>query len=124
MDLVRDLLDKKVVDRNGREVGRVDSIVLAVRDGQVPRVIAIEIGPAVLAARVWPALGRWVEGLEHALGVDAGRPTRIPFSAVLAVHDSVQVDMAFGELPASTIERRLRRWLSAIPEVRRASRPS
>ena len=28
MDLVRDMLDKKVVDRNGREMGRVDSIVL------------------------------------------------------------------------------------------------
>ena len=35
MDLVRDLLDKLVVDRNGREMGRVDGIVLDHRDGSM-----------------------------------------------------------------------------------------
>jgi sporulation protein YlmC with PRC-barrel domain len=120
MDLVRDLLDKKVVDRNGREIGRVDSIVVANSAGGLPRVTAIEIGPAVLAARVWPPLGRWIEGLEHALGVAEGRPTRIPLSAVIAVNDAVKVDVAFGDLPASTIELRLRRWIRSIPEWNRA----
>ena len=52
MDLIRDLLDKKVSDRNGREMGRVDSVILDVRDGAPPRVAAIEIGPAALAYRV------------------------------------------------------------------------
>jgi sporulation protein YlmC with PRC-barrel domain len=37
MDLVRDLLDKKVVDRNGREMGRVDGIVISIRAGAAPR---------------------------------------------------------------------------------------
>ena len=62
MDLVRDLLDKKVVDRNGREIGRVDSVVLENgRHGPV-RVSAIEIGPAVLAYRPVPpstTTARW-----------------------------------------------------------------
>ena len=115
MDLVRDLLDKKVVDRNGRELGRVDAIVLTVADSSPPRVESIEIGPRVLAERVRPMLGRLVAGLEHAFGIDAGRPLRIPFTDILEVHDHVKVDLAFGETAAATIEQRLRRWIGAIP---------
>jgi len=115
MDLVRDLLDKKVVDRNGREMGRVDAVVITVRDGTAPRVEALELGPRVLAGRVCPILERWVAGLEHAFGVDAGRPLRIPFADVLDTHEHIKVDVAFGETAAATIEQRLRRWISAIP---------
>ena len=115
MDLIRDLLDKEVVDRNGREVGRVDTVVLDVRDGAPPRVVALELGPAVLAYRVHPIFGRWVAGLEHALGVDRGRPLRIEFSDVLGLHDHVKVDLAFGETAAATVELRLRRWVGSIP---------
>jgi sporulation protein YlmC with PRC-barrel domain len=115
MDLVRDLLDKKVVDRNSRELGRVDAVVLGVGTDSPPRVEAIEIGPRVLAERVRPFLGRWVAGVEHAFGVDAGRPLRIPFRDILDVHDSIKVDLAFGETAAATIEQRLRRWIGAIP---------
>ena len=38
MDLVCNLLDKRVVDRNGRAMGRVDGIALEQRPGQPPRV--------------------------------------------------------------------------------------
>jgi sporulation protein YlmC with PRC-barrel domain len=64
MDLVRDLLDEKVVDRHGREMGRVDDITLEIRDGAPPLVSAIELGPSVIARRLHPALGRWVTALE------------------------------------------------------------
>jgi sporulation protein YlmC with PRC-barrel domain len=115
MDLVRDVLDKRVVDRHGREMGRVDGIVLEVRDGAPPRVAALEIGPAVLARRLHPFFGRCVEALEYVFGVHEGRPLRVPFGDVLDVHDSVKVDRAFGETAAATVEQRLRRWISAIP---------
>lgn len=115
MDLVRDLLDKKVVDRNGREMGRADSVILHVSGGEPPRVAALELGAAVLAHRVSPLLGRWVAALEHAFGVDAGRPLRIPFRAVLGIHDHVKVDLVFGETAAATVEQRVRRWVSSIP---------
>jgi sporulation protein YlmC with PRC-barrel domain len=115
VDLVHDLLDKHVVDRHGREMGRVDSVILEVRDGASPRVAAIEIGPAVLAQRVHPTLGRWVAALEHAFGVDEGRPVRIPFSAILDIGDHVKVDVAYGETAAATVERRLRSWVASLP---------
>jgi sporulation protein YlmC with PRC-barrel domain len=115
VDLVHDLLDKIVVDRHGREMGRVDGIVLEIRENAAPRVAAIEIGPAVLAHRIHPIVGRWVAALEKGFGIDAGRPLRIPFSAILDIEADVRVDLAFGETPAATVEQRLRRWVSALP---------
>src|ERR1043166_5058301 len=116
MDLVRDLLDKRVVDRHGRDMGRVDSVVMEYRDGAPPQVTAIEIGPAVLAFRVRPMLGRVVAALEYIFGVDEGRPFRIALDDVLDIRDHVKVDVAFGETPAATVEQRLRRWTRAVPE--------
>ncbi len=115
MDLIRDVLDKKVVDRNGRDTGRVDGMVLHAAGGRPPRVAAIEIGPAVLGHRIHPLLGRWIAGLELALGIGEGRPLRIPFRNVLGVDDHVKVDLAFGETSAATLEKRLRRWVAALP---------
>ncbi len=115
MDLVRDLLDTLVVDRNGREMGRVDTIVLDVRDGAPPEVVALELGPAVLAYRLGPWLGRLVAGIEHAFEVDAGRPVRVRLKDVLSIHNHVKVDLAFGETGAATIESRLRRWVGSLP---------
>jgi len=115
VDLVRDLLDKKVVDRNGREMGRVDRIVLDVREGAPPRVAALEIGPSALAARLGARLGRWAAAIEHGFGLDAGRPVRIPIDEVLDVHDHVRIDRAAGETPALEVEQRARRWVASIP---------
>ena len=115
MDLVRDLLDKKVVDRHGREMGRVDRIVLELRDGAPPRVTAIELGPAVLAERVHRVFGRWVRALEVALGIENGRPLRIPFSAILSTEAHIKVDLAAGETTAATLEKQLRGWVGRIP---------
>jgi sporulation protein YlmC with PRC-barrel domain len=94
VDLVRDLLDKRLVDRNGREMGRVDRIMLQVRAGAPPRVAMLEVGPSVLASRLHPVLGRVVAALEYACGVHEGRPVRVAFHDVIDVHDHVRVDDA------------------------------
>jgi sporulation protein YlmC with PRC-barrel domain len=114
MDVVRDVLDKRVIDRNGREVGRVDGVVLERRDGFPPRLAAIEIGPSVLGYRLHPIAGRWIEALEHACGVDAGRPTRIPV-AKITVDADVKIALAIGETGAPNIERLLAEWIAKIP---------
>jgi hypothetical protein len=115
VDLIRDVLDKLVVDRNGREMGRVDGLIVEVRAEAPPRVTAIEIGPAVLAHRIAPWLGRVVSGLEHALGIAEGRPLRIPVADILDITDRVKVDRAAGQTAAATLEQRLRSWVSRIP---------
>lgn len=110
MDLVRDLLDKPLRDRNGVEMGRVDGVVLEVQDGEPPRVIAIEIGPAVLAHRLRPSMVRRVEAAEIALGVNANRPTRIAVSDV-QVDETITVSVAISDTGAGNVERALRRLL-------------
>lgn len=114
MDLIRDISDKLVVDRDGREIGRVDRVLLDVGSDKL-RVVAIEIGPAVFASRLSPTLGRWVAGLERALGFDDGRPMRVAIRDVIAIHPHVRVNRAFADTPAATVEATLRRWLPRLP---------
>ena len=114
LDLVRDVLDKQVLDRYGREMGRVDGVVIETGGG-VARVVAIEIGAATLARRVASFLGRWASGCERALGIDVGRPLRIPFSAVLDISDHIRVDVAVGETAGAVVEHALRNVFSSIP---------
>jgi hypothetical protein len=113
--LVHDMLDKEVVDRHGRQMGRADSIVIALRPNRPPQVVAIEMGPAVLAYRVRPVLGRLMSAVEHALGIDEGRPLRIPCRDILGISSHIKVDRAFGETVAATLEQRLRAWVGALP---------
>jgi sporulation protein YlmC with PRC-barrel domain len=119
MQLVRDLLDKAIVDRHGREMGRVDRVVIERSAGSPPRVVAVEVGSSALAARLSRALGRWATGLLHGLAVAEGQPLRIHVSQILAVTENVKVDCAFGETPAANVERKLRGFVTTLPGGRR-----
>jgi sporulation protein YlmC with PRC-barrel domain len=115
MQLVRDCLDKLVVDRNGRQMGRVDGIRIECTDGTPPRVSALEIGPRVLGERLHPKIGRLIAALEELFGVADGRPVRIPLGDVLEIGTIVKVDVAIGETAAGNVEQRLRGWIAKIP---------
>jgi sporulation protein YlmC with PRC-barrel domain len=56
MRIVRDVLDKKLIDSANCEMGRVDGITLELREGEAPRLVSLEMGGEILAARV----ARWV----------------------------------------------------------------
>ena len=115
MNIVRDLLDKAIRDRDGREMGRVDGIVLEQRDGGRPRISALLIGPSVLGSRLHPTLGRWIAAAEMACGVDQGRPVRIDFKDIAEIGDEVKVDVAAADTAAPAIEQIARRWLRRVP---------
>jgi sporulation protein YlmC with PRC-barrel domain len=118
MDVVHDLLDKYVVDRNGREMGRVDGILLEVRANAPPRLANILIGASVLGSRVNCVAGRWVHGVEEGLGIGDERPVRIDFSHVDEIGEQVKVDLTAAESRADRLERRLRDWILRIPGSR------
>jgi hypothetical protein len=111
MDLVRDVLDKLVVDRNGREMGRVDGIVLEPQTAGPMRVAAIEIGPSVVGYRLHPACGRLAEAAEYALGIREGRPCRIAFEDITEFGVTVRVNVAIGGTSAAAGEHWARKWL-------------
>jgi hypothetical protein len=113
--LVRDLLDKSVFHRHGREMGRADRVVLEAGRGTPPRVVAIEVGASALGHRLGRRCGRWAAALLHAFGVDEGQPLRIHVSQILGVTEPVKVDLAFGQTAAANVERKMRRLISALP---------
>jgi sporulation protein YlmC with PRC-barrel domain len=115
VNVVRDLLDKLLVDRNGREMGRVDGIVLDLRQGEPPRLASFVVGPTALGSRLHPVLGRWVHALEEALGIAGGRPVYIDCTHVTEIDMLVKLDLAISETAVDVVEGALRRWLKRIP---------
>ncbi len=114
MDVVKDLLDMLVVDRNGREMGRVDGLVLSLSVGRPPRLAELVMGPSVLGYRLHPTIGRWVGAWQAALGIDPS-PVRIDVGEVTGIDHRITVDRSLSETTASTVEQRLRKWLVKIP---------
>jgi sporulation protein YlmC with PRC-barrel domain len=108
MDLIRDVLDNQIVDRHQHKMGKVDGIVVELRDEQPPRLTYLETGMATLARRLHPRLHRWVIALENRWGAKQSQPFRIPWSKVRDVGIDVEVDMDAEQTPAFAYER----WLS------------
>jgi hypothetical protein len=115
VDVIRDLLDTQVRDRQDREMGRVDGVEIECRAGDPPRVTALLVGPSVLAARLHPAIGRWVGAVGQALGLADGRPVRIDPGDVRDWGGDVETDVLLVSSPAGNVERWLRRWLRHVP---------
>jgi sporulation protein YlmC with PRC-barrel domain len=100
MDLVRDVLDKQLLDRDGRKLGKVDGIVLELRDDGPPRVAFIENGLTVLMHRLLGMAGDFVALIERRLGVRDGEPVRIAMSRVVEVGIDVRLDLTASETEA------------------------
>jgi len=96
------LLDRQLVDVDGRLCGKVDDLELEVPDdGGLPIVVAILTGPGVLGTRV---RGRIIEGIGRlhewiARGVGGG-PSRIPVSQVRSIDHHVTLTIRADELDA------------------------
>ena len=120
MDVWRDLLDKQLVDREQRKMGKVDGITLEVRDGAPPRLASIEIGPATLAWRLAPWLGRLVERVLRRAGPEFATPTRIPIGKLRDLGVDVEMDVDAERIGAMRAEDWLRvHLIEKIPGARR-----
>jgi Fe2+ transport system protein FeoA len=93
VELVRDVLDKQIEDKKNVKIGKVDGIIIALRKGRAPRVIALELGTATVATRISRGLGRLVERLEEKLGITKGERVRILFEHVTRTGIDVEVDI-------------------------------
>lgn len=85
MNIVRDVLDKKILDCNNAEVGRVDGVLFELDEGSQPRMVRLEIGGEILAARVagWLVpITRWLRTAwgpkrDPIVGIDWAHVTRM-----------------------------------------------
>jgi len=109
LELARDVLDKQVVDREETKMGRVDGLVLELREGRPPRVDHIEMGAVVLARRLSPRLERWVDGWRRRFGVRKVARYKVPWSAVQEMTSyHLKLDVAALDTPTFDWERWLR----------------
>jgi sporulation protein YlmC with PRC-barrel domain len=94
MELGRQVLDQQLVDRHGVNIGKVDGIVLQLRDDQPPRVAAILTGGHLLARRLHPRIESLARWLTRRWGPGNLEPLRIPWSKVMKIGVDVKVDVA------------------------------
>jgi hypothetical protein len=124
LPLARDVLDKQLIDPDGCKVGKVDGIVLALRERRPPRVIAMEISQAVAWRRVHHRLGDFAEWLR--VKFEPGhqdRPARVLFDHFMRGGIDVHIDISWKHTRALVWEDWLRRRVIAkIPGGRRGGK--
>ncbi len=103
-----ELLDRQLVDREGRPCGKVDDVELSPSDetGQL-YVTAILAGPGVLASRFGrKAFGSWMERVISGLAPSRQPdPVRIPFGLVTDINNQVRVAVDHEDLATFATER-------------------
>jgi hypothetical protein len=109
MKLIRDCLDKQLVDRNDSNMGKCDGIVMTLEDGGQPEITHIEIGSVTLATRVHRRFGRWVATQVKRWGAASHDPFRIPWSKVVATGVTLTVGVDAEKTSALAWEQWLRR---------------
>src|SRR5712671_3181183 len=100
MDLVRDVLDKKLIDREDCEMGRVDGLLMQLGKDSQPRITHIEIGGKTLWTRLHPASARLAVKLAKLWGPKRDGPVRIPWSRVMTTGKQIKLDVEAKETGA------------------------
>src|SRR5205823_3857065 len=91
--LVRDVLDHQMIDKKDDPMGRVDGIVIAVEEGERPRVVELQGGIVVLGERLGKRIGRWVRLAAMRWGLVRGKRTRVKWEEVRWIEIEVKVDV-------------------------------
>jgi hypothetical protein len=108
INLVRDLLDAPLRDKNQRRIGRVDGVLLELRSNAPPRVAAIEIGPLTLTRRIHPRLARWLRALALRWLPVSLRSVQFPLTLFRDVGVDIEVDV---DADADRRLLRVEKWL-------------
>src|SRR5215218_5680842 len=100
------LLDRQLIDKNGRLAGKVDDLELEVPEGGgPPQVTAILAGPGALSRRVGGRLGAWLEAVANRLREgDDRRPARVSFGVVKGIESAVDLSVPRAELETDRLE--------------------
>src|SRR4051795_731451 len=97
MKLGLQVLDQQLVDRNDINMGKVDGVVLELREDRPPRVSAILTGGHLLARRLHPRLEILARLLTRRFAPGRMEPMRIPWEKVMKIGVDVKADVAADE---------------------------
>ena len=106
--LVHDVLDRQITDVAGRKSGRVDGLVIHVKEGQQPRVDYIDVGTTVVARRISVRLAGWYELLRAKFIKNPAPPFQIPWRSVTKI-SRTGVETSIDSSQSDVF--RLERWL-------------
>jgi hypothetical protein len=79
LELARDVLDKLLVDKHGRPLGRVDGVLLHLRRDKPPRVGEIEVGVYTMLRRIGNPFGKWLAAIVKRVSPVPLDSVRLPF---------------------------------------------
>lgn len=100
MDLVRDVLDQKLLDREDCEMGRIDGLVMQLGVRSQPRITHIQIGGTTPWMRLHPVFARLAARLAQTWGPKRKDPVRIPWSRVMTIGRDIKLDVRARETGA------------------------
>jgi hypothetical protein len=104
-DAVLHLLDRQIIDPDGRLVAKVDDLELTQRrDGRL-LVSAMLTGPGALGPRLGGRLGTWTVAIWRRLRPDANpEPGRITIADLVAIDSAVRVASRLRDLRVNGLE--------------------
>jgi hypothetical protein len=108
INIVRDVLDKELFDRDRCLMGRVDGIVIECPEAGQPRMVRLEIGGEILAARVAHWLVSPVRWLRRSFGPKRAASVAIEWKHVKRMGRDLHLDIDQSETDALAWER----WLA------------
>lgn len=106
--LVADVLDMQLVDQLDIKSGRIDGVILELRDGQPPRVAFVEVSPITLLGRFSERLARWYARIDARFGASRGVPFRITWDRLTLMGPTVKLNDAIERTPIDAVEDWLR----------------
>ena len=112
LDLGHAILDRQLLDRDGRRCGNVDDLAIEGGPGEPAEVVAILVGPDV-----WRQRAGWIGRV--AAWVARGGRVRIPWSEVAEVSAHVKLKKTAPEYGLGRGDDRLRPYIEKIPGANR-----
>jgi len=100
LHLIRDVLDKQLIDREDCKMGRASGLIMQLGENTQPRVTHIVIGGPALWMRIRPGLRKLSTKLAHLWGPKRKEPVTIPWSRVKTVGKDVNLDVEAKETGA------------------------
>ena len=101
------LLDRQLLDRDGRPVGKIDDVELAIPDkhGELPTVTALLVGPAALGPRVGRRTGAFFTALRGLLRDQSDdSAASISIDLVADIGPAVKLHAQRASLPVTAVE--------------------
>jgi hypothetical protein len=108
IDIGLRVLDRQLLDKNGRRCGNVDDLAIEGGAGEEPEVVAILVGPGF-----WPQRAGWIGRLAGWIG--GGGRVRVAWSDVDEVDSAVELSREATELGLGRGDDRLRPYFDRIP---------